>query len=241
MSDDTGFGVGDAVFEDRRDEASSYNVAELPRVGYYAIILAGIAAGYGVMALAAVALRGWMPTGLLPYIALLIGVMVLMILGGILAVKSNNWGASAFGYLGLVAMPFGSLFGPFVKDIGTGNIVAAAVLTACGTIVLGLIGLAIPADLSDSGFRTFLTVCLWIFVILSFVTIKLQLHSVVFFVVLGIIGVVLFALMLIFDFNRSKFIPSTLDNAVDVALFVFLDSLNILLRIASILSKLKKD
>lgn len=240
MSDDTaGFGVGDAVFEDRRDMRPNYGDVRISRTAYYAVIVAGVFAGYGVMAGMAVALRGWLPSGLMPYIALLIAVFVLMILGGILAVKSNNWIVSLFAYLGLVAAPFGSLFGPFVKEIGTANVVAAAIITACVTVILGLIGLAIPTDLGNTAFRGFLTVCLWIFVVMSFVTIKLQLNSATFFIVLACVGIVLFGLMLIFDFNRSKFIPSTLDNAVDVSLFVFLDSLNLLLRIASILARLK--
>lgn len=240
MSDFTGTSPSDKVFEERRRQRPTARDIMMPSaIAYYAVIVLCIFTGYGVMSATAVLLDGWLPTEILPIIALIVGVFVAMILGAVI-VLHTGWLPSFLAYHGLVAAPFGALFGPFVIEVGRDNLVAAIVLVAAATVVLGLIGLAIRADLSKTGFAKVITVLLWIFVIVSFITIKAQITSVPVYITIASIGVALFGCLIVLDFNRAKHLPHTLDNAVDSSMLIFLDSLNMLIRVAGILSKLRK-
>jgi FtsH-binding integral membrane protein len=205
---------------------------------YYSVIVIGILVGYGVMALTAFALGGWAPESTIGVIAAFIGVIACMIAGGAI-VLNTGWLPSILAYLGLIAAPFGVLMGMFVDEVGTEDLYASIGIVAAMTVILGTIGLRIRTDLSQTGFAKVVTVLLWIFVIMSFVTLQLQVRSDAFFIALAGVGILLFACLVVLDFNRAKHLPKTLDNAVDSSMLIFLSTLNMLLRVWSILSKLR--
>ena len=53
------------------------------------------------------------------------------------------------------------------------------------------------------------------------------------------IGVVIFGGLVIFDLNRAVRLPHTLDNAIDRAMAIYLDFINIFLRLLSLMGQKK--
>ncbi|HEU4913812.1 MAG TPA: Bax inhibitor-1 family protein [Candidatus Saccharimonadales bacterium] len=239
MSDLSG-SFADKTFEDRRRQQPTSRDIMLSIAEYYSVMIVGILVAYGVMAGVAVvsASNGWVPTSTLGVIALLVGVFACMFGGGVI-VLNTGWLPSVLAYLGLIAAPFGVLAGMIASEIGMQDLLPAVVILAALTVILGTIGLRIRTDLSCSGFAKAINVLLWVFVILSFVTIQAQIHSDTFYIVITGVGILLFSCVTVLDFNRAKFMPKTLDNAVDSSMLIYLSNLNLLLRIWGLLSKLR--
>jgi FtsH-binding integral membrane protein len=236
---DLGSSFTDKTFEERRRQQPTAHDVVVSTAQYYSVIVIGILVGYGVMSLTALALGGWTPESTFGIIAVFLGVLACMI-GGAAIVLHTGWLPSTLAYLGLIAAPFGVLMGMFVEEVGTETLFAAVGIVVAMTVILGVIGLSIRTDLSRTGFAKVITVLLWIFVIMSFVTLKLQVHSDGFSIALASVGILLFACLVVLDFNRAKHLPKTLDNAVDSSMLIFLSTLNMLLRVWTILSKLRK-
>ena len=58
-------------------------------------------------------------------------------------------------------------------------------------------------------------------------------------VVTAWIGAIVFSVYIAYDFHRSQMYPKTLDNAVDSALDIYLDVINLFLKVLRILAKAK--
>ncbi len=234
-------GDSDAFFTRRQNEREHYQHVDLSKLAYYGTITVGVVLGYVTMAMVAVMFRGWQPQETLPYLAVLAAVLVSMGCGTIIADRSRSWVVSGLAYLGMIAGPIGILFGPFVQIVGANNVVLAIVLVAIYVVIVGQIGLGIRTNLQQTFFPKLITGALLLFVVVSFVTLEMQATNTTFFVVLALVGIVIFTMSIAYTFNCAKFIPHTLDNAVDTSMMVFLDSLNIVLRAAAIFFKLKKS
>jgi len=235
----TGESFTDRTFEERRRQRPTSRDIMLSNAAYYSVMVIGIVVAYGVMTLTAVAFGGWSPDSTFGVIAVFVAVFACMFAGGAI-VLNTGWLPSTLAYLGLVAAPFGVLMGMVAAEIGTQYLLPSVVILVALTMILGTIGLRIRADLSHSGFAKVVNVLLWIFVIMSFITLQLQVRSDGFFIALASVGILLFACLVVLDFNRAKHLPKTLDNAVDSSMLIFLSTLNMLLRVWSILSKLRK-
>lgn len=236
---DLGSSFTDKTFDERRRQQPTATDIMLSTIGYYSVMIFGILVAYGVMALTTFSLDGWVPETTFGVVMTFIGVFVSMIVGAAI-VLHTGWLPSILAYLGLIAAPFGVLMSMFVDEVGTQDLYASVGIIAAMTVVLGTIGLRVKTDLSKTGFAKVVNVLLWIFVIMSFITLQLQVRSDGFFIALASVGILLFACLVVLDFNRAKHLPKTLDNAVDSSMLIFLSTLNMLLRVWSILSKLRK-
>jgi FtsH-binding integral membrane protein len=234
----TGESFTDKTFEERRRQQPTARDIMLSNSRYYSVMIVGILVAYGVMTLTAVAFGGWSPDSTFGVIAVFVAVFACMFAGGAI-VLNTGWLPSTLAYLGLVAAPFGVLMGMVAAEIGMQYLLPSVVILVALTMILGTIGLRIRADLSHSGFAKVVNVLLWIFVILSFITIQAQIHSDTFYIIIAGVGIVLFSCVTVLDFNRAKHLPKTLDNAVDSSMLIYLSNLNLLLRIWGILSKLR--
>lgn len=225
---------GDPAVFDRQLKPHSKDVF-LQKISFYAATNVSTIIGWIVLCATAYALRGWTPDVKWHYFVVVGVVLVSMIAGSIIAVKSESWKVSTFAYLGLIAAPLGVLFGPFVLAVGVENMIYAVVATAAWTVVLTLFGLGVKTDLEHMGFGGALTGVLAIYLLVSLVLFKLTAVNATAMIIMAVIGIAIFSLGLVYNVNRSKFVPKTLDNAVDIGMQNFLETVNIALRLAQIL------
>lgn len=196
--------------------------------GVYSILLGCfIMAGIMVCALSSWVSRNWDASNSWVALAFCVAALAFALIGVRLANKSDKPNISFVGYA-LVAIPFGLFLGPVVAQHTTTSVLRVLLLTMLVAGVLGVVGAIIPRDLSS-----------WINWLLGGVV--LLLVGLVGIPVLGAFGVpiggamtamdwigtALFSALVVFDMNRAMRMAYTVDNAVDAALAVFLDVLNI--------------
>jgi FtsH-binding integral membrane protein len=171
------------------------------------------------------------------YIGFILACAVVAIVGGSVAQASPDPFVSTIGGA-ICALLMGMMIGPFVGSFEKGIVVRAFVLTAGIVLVTGLIGALLPQDLSAWG-APLLGLLLGAIVMQfgSAVLSALGRPMRVAFTALDWAILILFSLMMVYDLNRAKRIDPTLDNAIDVAVNVFLNAINILIRILALMDK----
>lgn len=168
-------------------------------------------------------------------------VLALGIVGVIVTHKSDTPVISLFGYM-LVAVPYGALLGPFLNLYVAVSIAQVFLLTTVYVVVLGVVGAVIPDSLESWG--GFLLGALTIGIIGYF---AIPIAGFFGFPVAQALTlwdwaiVLLFGAIIIFDFNRAMRIPHTLDNAIDVALAIYLDWFNVFVRLLSLTGQKKSN
>ena len=172
----------------------------------------------------------WKP-GLVSF--LLVG-LVLPIVGILLSSFSRVAIISFIGF-NLVVIPFGAVLGPLLAqyELSQPGVVArAALLTAAVTGMMGLSGLMFPQFYRNIGGALFMALlCLLGVRILQMFVPNLQNVGFVDYAAAG-----LFALYIGYDMWRASEIPANLDNAVDVAVSLYLDIINLFLNLLKISS-----
>ena len=172
-------------------------------------------------------------------IGFFLAILVVAIAGTMIAQHSDNPFVSALGY-SLVAGPFGLMLGPYVAMYTTGSVVKIFGLTAVVVLILGIVGAVIPDDLSSWGVP--LTGALLLLIGAYFFVPLLGLFGFPVeagLTVVDIIGLVIFAALIIYDLNRAVRLPHTLDNAIDSAVAIYLDFINVFIRLLSLLGNKK--
>ena len=164
--------------------------------------------------------------------------LVLPILGIVMSISSNAF--ISFVGFNLVVIPFGAILGPFLAmhNLAHPGIVGqAATLTAVITGVMGVSGIVFPDFYRSIGGALLgaLTALLVVSLLSLFIP---ALHE---FTIIHYIAAGIFALYIGYDMYRASTIPATLDNAVDVAISLYLDIINLFIRIIVILSQSDKD
>ena len=171
----------------------------------------------------------------------LLVVLALGIAGVFIALSSNNPIASLFGYM-LVAIPFGLMLGPVVALYTTVSVVKVLFVTTGIVVVLGIVGAVIPDSLE--GWGSWLLGGLTILIVGG-----LAVPIAGFFglpiggalTLLDWFGVVIFSGYVIYDWNRAMRVPFTNDNAIDCALAVYLDFINLFIRLLQLTGTKKSD
>lgn len=160
---------------------------------------------------------------LLPYFALSIP-------GIILSAKSDNWLVSSMGYL-MVILPTGFIVGPAVAEYQVASVGQVALITAGVSIAIGAMGVVYPGSVAHWG--GFLLAALWVLIFGDLATV-LMVYAGFTPVALGVwdwLGVLLFSALIFYNMNRAIRMPYTLDNAVDNAVAIYLNILNLFLRL----------
>lgn len=174
---------------------------------------------------------------------LMIGFMLVCLLasigGGVLAHANDDPMISVVGGA-ICSGAMGLMIGPFVALFTTGSVVQAFVLAAVVVLATGFIGALLPKDLSAWGaplFGLLLGAIVIQFggIILSALGFNLQLA----FGILDWAVLVLFCLIMVYDLNMARRLNKTMNNAIDVAVNVFLNFANIFIRILSIMGQKK--
>ena len=162
----------------------------------------------------------------------LIGYFVLCF-GGIYLARSGNPMTSFLGY-NLVVLPIGALLSVALPGYAAYDIRLAIVTTAC--IVAVMITAATLHPEYFAGLGTTLFFSLLIGVVVELIAMLLGYEPSIF----NWAFVLLFTLYIGYDWYKAQAYPKTLDNAIDSALDIYLDIINLFIRILNILNKKRK-
>lgn len=166
-----------------------------------------------------------------------IAILGVSLLGVYVSNRSDNPVVSAFGYA-LVAGPFGLMLGPLLATYTTMSVVKVFILTSAVVLVLGIVGVVIPDDLASWGTPLLGGLLLllggyFLVPLMGFFGIPIAGAM----TVLDWVGLVIFGALVIFDLNRAVRLPHTVDNAIDSAVAIYLDFINIFIRLLSLMGK----
>ena len=157
---------------------------------------------------------------------LLVGYFVLVIVGTLMT-HSRSPLISFIGY-NLVVVPIGALVSIAVPQYDTTSIIAAIVAT--GAVVFSMIAISTVYPRVFSKMGTALFVMLLLGLIAEVIAMFLGYGGDIF----NWPFVIIFSLYIGYDWFRAQSYPRTLDNAVDSALDIYVDAINIFLRLLAI-------
>lgn len=158
--------------------------------------------------------------------------IVLCVCGCIMTAKSDNPVVSFVGY-NLVAVPVGLVVSTsidFYGGVGSAIVVQAFLVTSAITAVMIVLSMLFPKVFEKFG--GFLFVCLIAILVGSIV--ELFVGEII---ILSWIAAVIFSLYIGYDFWKAQQYPATIDNAVDSALDIYLDIINLFLRLLRIMAR----
>ena len=164
-------------------------------------------------------------------LTVLLAYIVPTLVGVLLAVKSDNPVVSFVGY-NLVVLPVGMLLALIIPGLPAELVVKAMLLTAMVTVTMMLFAVVRPSFFLGLG-RT-LFVALLVGILAEVVATWLFHYAGSLF---DWLFVVLFSGYIGYDVAKSQAYPKTLDNAVDSALDIYLDVINLFIRLLSILGR----
>ena len=166
-------------------------------------------------------------------IYLFIGYVVCSIVGVLMSSKSKSPVISFIGY-NLVVVPIGLVLSLMINaytEGGAGDIVLQAIVyTAVITGCMIVLSIAFPNFFSGLG--KLLLGCLIGLIIAGLLSMFLFPGA---YNIITWVGAVIFALYIGYDYWRAQQFPKTLDNAIDCSLDIYLDIINLFIRILRIL------
>ena len=172
----------------------------------------------------------------IPPLQLIIGYFVICFAGIFLSAKSDNPFVSFIGYL-MVVVPCGAIIAIVVDSVSVDVVVHAAITTSGLTIIMIIAGTAWPSFFESLG-RVLFT-GLWAIIIIELVMcffFGATMPSVWHYLV-----VALFCFYIGYDWAEAQDKRHTLDNAVDACVGLYLDIINIFVRLISANSSSKSS
>ncbi len=214
---------------------------EISRQAYALLLCAFTAAGITFSTYFSMLSRDWdmKAWGEWQMTGFFVAIIVSAIAGTLIANRSDNPLVSTFGFA-LVAGPFGLMLGPVVASYTTASVLRVLVLTVLMTLILVVIGAVTPKNLSGWAnwlFGGLVILLLGMFAVPVMAVVGIPVEGAM--TLLDWAGLVLFGAFVIFDLNRAMRVPHTIDNAVDCALALYVDMINIFIRLLSIMGQSK--
>lgn len=167
-------------------------------------------------------------------IALLIGYFVLCLAGTIMAARSDSPVISFLGY-NMVVVPIGAVLSVCLQGYNTAVITQAFVMTTIVTAVMLIAATLYPGTFAGMGRMLF--IALIGLVIGQFVCMLLGIYP----TVLAWAGAAIFSLYIGYDWVKAQMYVKTIDNAVDSALDIYLDIINLFLQLLRIFASRSND
>lgn len=193
--------------------------------GFYGALGLIVAFGLWLSSFVAAEFTAWHPSTVM---FLLVGLGI-PILGIVIAGKSQNPAISFLGYL-MVAVPFGILLGPVLNEYSPEVVQKAMFYTAATTLVMGMAGVLYPKFFARIGGALFMALIGLIVVrVIGIFVPALGNMSAIDYISAGV-----FSLYIGYDMYRASEMPHTLDNAVDAALALYLDIINLFLSLTGV-------
>ena len=152
--------------------------------------------------------------------------------GAIISTKSKDPAISFVGY-NLIVLPIGLLLAVCLPGYPPENIIAAALIAAAIAAAMMVIATIQPGWFANMGSGLFLA--LTIGIVVELIAMLLGYRGTFF----DWVFVLLFSLYTAYDWVKAQAYPKTFDNAVDSAIDIYLDIINLFVSILSILSKSK--
>ena len=196
--------------------ARGYNIA-IGGFTAYGLLLSGILAAF---------LDGYIEN----YVAFLVVYFISCFAGIFMAVKSNNPIVSFIGY-NFVAVPIGIVVDTCIEGYMATDVAAAFIVTGLITVIM--IGVAVIRPETFQGMGRTLFISLIVAIIGELIAMLLGYGGDIF----NWAFVVIFSLYLGYDWSTAQMYPKTIDNAIDSALDIYLDIINLFLRLLEILGK----
>lgn len=175
------------------------------------------------------------------FLLFLLGCVVVSIGGAILAHSHDDPMTSVVGGL-ICAGAMGLMVGPFVGLYELGSVGQAFGISAGIVVLTGLIGAIMPKDLSAWGAPLFAGVLglIGLYLVVPFLAL-LGINIEFAVSVLDVVGIALFSAIMVYDLNMAVRLDKTLNNAIDVAVNVFLNFANIFIRVLALMGNAKKS
>lgn len=163
-------------------------------------------------------------------VAFIVGYFISAILGIVLSVHSNNAFISFIGY-NLVVLPIGALLSVCLQGYSGFNVLSAMMMTGITVGVMVLWAVINPNFFVGMGRTLFFS--LLVGIIVELVATLMGYRGAIF----DWFFVIIFSLYIGYDWCKAQSYSKTLDNAVDSALDIYLDIINLFIRILEIMSK----
>ena len=223
-----------SVFEERKAERLNSGIADqISSRTYNAVMCATLLWGFIVNALmvaflavpitnALAGVKSWV---------IIVGYFVMAIVGIIMSVKSDNPVVSFLGY-NLLVLPMGVMLCLIVPWMPVAIVTKALLLTGIVTATMILLGLIRPQIFLGIGRTLFIALIVGLVAELV-ATFLLGYRGAAF----DWLFVILFSGYIGYDIAKSQAYPKTIDNAVDCALDIYLDIINLFIRLLSIFSR----
>ena len=166
----------------------------------------------------------------IPYGIFLIVYFIMILIGSIISVKSKQPIVSFAGY-NLIVLPIGGLLSIFLPYYEGADILSA--MLATGAVVATMMALSYLKPDFFAGLGKTLFLGLTLGLIAEIIALLLGYGGNFF----NWLFVLLFSLYIGYDWHKAQAYPKTIDNAIDSAIDIYLDVINLFVRILSILSK----
>lgn len=165
------------------------------------------------------------------YIVLFVGYFVCCMIGIAIFTKSDVPIVSFIGY-NLVVIPFGVILNLVISGYSPDLVLDAIVITGLVTVVMMIAGTLFPKFFASIGGA--LSIALIAVIIVELVQIFIfKTHP----AIMDWIVAVIFCGYIGYDWGRANRMPKTLDNAIDGAAAIYMDIINLFLRILRILAR----
>lgn len=163
---------------------------------------------------------------------IIIPYFVFTIIGMLMSSKSKNPIISFIGY-NFVVLPIGALLSAAISEvggIGSSVVLQAFICTTLVTVIMVILSILYPNFFSKLG---------WVLLITLTILVIIEILSILFRFTIPFvswISAVIFSLYIGYDFYRAQTFEKTIDNAIDCALDLYLDIINLFVDILSIFS-----
>lgn len=142
---------------------------------------------------------------------------------------SDNPVISFIGY-NLVVIPFGLVLNVFLKDVSSTIVVQALEITALVTGIMMVLGTMFPAFFRKISGALF--IALLVSIVVELIMIFVLQRD---FAIMDYIVALIFCGYIGIDWGRAQAIPKTVDNGIDSAASLYMDIINLFVRVVSIL------
>lgn len=167
----------------------------------------------------------------IPFWILIVGYLISVIAGTMIYQNSNNPAISFLGY-NLIVLPIGIILTPLLNSIDQHIITEALLITGTFTGLMMFLGVTYPAFFLSIG-RVLAVSLISVIVLELGISFFMGTNPEIFDWIIAVI----FCGYIGYDWARANKIPKTLDNAVDSAASLYVDIINLFIRILSILSR----
>jgi len=211
-------------------ERREYTGTQLSAHLYNAIIGITLLIGFGINYLMVMLIPVESIMAINPWV-FFIGYFVCCIAGVTLFSKSDNPAVSFLGYL-LVVAPFGLIINLVVARYDSDIVLDAIQATGMITFVMMILGSMYPGFFRSIARGLFIALICTIIVEMAMIFIFKTHHGIIDWIV-----VLIFCGYIGYDWARANAIPKTVDNAIDSAASLYMDIINLFLRLVRILGR----